>query len=340
MTKSVLKKLIRECINEVSSDTQGMYELLQEDLATDYFIQKTTDKEVEDLLLRGHYLEHWPFAGSQYKDFIYGIYRESSGKSDLNLGEIPTKPVLVGCVVYGYAEHHAARYIQDWIRELVSPNETLEKFVSVIQNLAKKDDEEREKAKKGGYPFKPKLEQTIKTFLNIVNVQQKEIIELKRLYILPKHDTKNIESFAIQKANDEILNTRPEINVIISFSDSKVGHYGGIYQATNAAFAGYTKHKLLRYVYFRPNIANTIKKYQTAFEKIAFNYPKQSDIVQKKPKMDDWDFENNPESNTKVVNFLKKRLTATEDTQLNNALNIVIDYLNKNQQIKFRFNNE
>lgn len=26
MTKKELKKLIRECINEVSSDTQGMYE--------------------------------------------------------------------------------------------------------------------------------------------------------------------------------------------------------------------------------------------------------------------------------------------------------------------------
>jgi hypothetical protein len=310
-------------------------QILNESLTTDYFIEKTTDEEVKDLLLKGHYLGAWPFAGSQYKDFIYGIYRRPV-KTALDLGEMPTKNILVGCVVYGYAEHHAARYVQDWIRSLISPDESSETFTKIVRAIAKRDEDEQAKAQQRGYEYRPKLQQTIQTFLKTINVQQKEIIELKRLFILPEHDTKNIESYAIQKANDEILKTRQEINVIVSFSDSRVGHYGGIYQATNAAFAGFTKHGLLRYVYFRPSMAETLKRYQTSFEKVAFNYPKPSDI-KKKPKMN-WDFNKNPEKAAKVVTFLEKELETTQDDNLRNSIKTVLDHIKLSKQMGFKFN--
>lgn len=308
--------------------------ILNESLSTDYFIQKTTDDEVKDLLLRGHYLGAWPFAGSRYKDFIYGIYRKPT-KTSLSFNDVSSKNVLVGCVVYGYAEHHAARYIQDWVRSFLSSNETSEKFAQVIQLLVKKDEQEQQKAQERGYEYKPKLKMAIQSLLKTINIQQKEIIELKRLYILPEHDEKNIESFAIGQANNIVLTTHPEINVIVSFSDSRVGHHGGIYQATNAAFAGFTKHGLLRYVYFRPNLAETLKKYQTQFQNIISKYPKQTDI-KKKPKMN-WDFEKDPESNKKVIKYLKNTLVDTGDAAVQDAIKKVIDHIEKSKQMGFSF---
>ena len=132
-----------------------------------------------------------------------------------------------------------------------------------------------------------------------------------------------------------MLKSHPEINVIISFSDSKVGHYGGIYQATNAAFAGFTKHGLLRYIYFRPQIADTIKRYQTSFQKIAFNYPKKSE-EQPKKRMD-WDFETDPELNTRVVKYLKNKMPGLENDDTKTAFQKVIDTISLDVQRGFKF---
>jgi hypothetical protein len=324
----ITKAFIRETVRKV----------LNEGLEQDYYVAKTTDSEVKDLLLRGHYLGQWPFAGSQYKDYIYGIYQKKTAKqtqisyNDEKLNEPIKQDTLVGCVVYGFAEPHASSYVSKWIRNLLDPNQTLESIYTTIKNLIQKDNEEEIKAKTKGYPFKPKAKTTIQNILNTTNLQDNQILELKRLFILPQHDAKNIESFSIKRGNDAVLQQNPNIQVIVSFSDSKVGHYGGIYQATNAGFAGLNKKGLFRYIYMREGLANTIKKYQAQFNQLVYQYPKQKDL-----KAIDGEKDTNLLSKREKITLmqLNRMLKYAMDSETENALKKVIGMISQPKQMKF-----
>ena len=153
ITKSLINEIVKKILNE--------------GLEQDYYVAKTTDSEVKDLLLRGHYLGAWPFAGSQYKDYIYGIYLKKTAKQiqlvygDEKLDKPTTQDVLVGCIVYGFPEFHASSYVSKWIRNLLNPDDTLESIYSTIKNLIQKDNEEEIKAKTRGYEYKPKAKITL-----------------------------------------------------------------------------------------------------------------------------------------------------------------------------------
>lgn len=315
--------------------------LLKESLEQDYYIAKTTDAEVKELLLRGHYLGAWPFAGSQYKDYIYGIYLK---RQSTQLPLVPlikdedriNDDVLVGCIVYGFPEFHASSYVSKWVRSLLNPDESIDDIYNNIRGAITKDAEEERKAKERGYVYTPRAKPIIKNILNATNVQDNQILELKRLYILPKFDLKNIESFAIAKGNKAIFDTNPNIQVIVSFSDSKVGHYGGVYQATNALYAGINKPGLHRYIYPRDTLATTIKRYQKQYEELVFQYPKG-----KEPKEVPQDINDYPQQTTKreriVSRYLKNRLPSIQDPALKSAVQKVLDMIEKSPQQTFQF---
>ena len=308
--------------------------LLLEGLDTDYYIKKTTDKEVADLLLRGHYLEAWPYAGSQYKDYIYGIYLKSGSNKTALLGlSVTAVDSLVGCVVYGYAETHASGYVSKWIRALLNPDETIDAIYDNLRNIIAKDKEEELKSKQRGYEYKSKAKPVIQSILNTTNIQDDQIIELKRLYILPKFDTKNIESFSISKANEQVFKDNTKIQAILSFADSRVGHHGGIYQATNAVYAGMTKHKLHRYVYLREALSSLIKKYRKAYEDLVFNYPKKDDkgkVIQKLGPTDDRE-----KGDRVATSVLTSKMKGLTEPSIRDAFQKVISYLNTPNQGTF-----
>lgn len=66
---------------------------------------------------------------------------------------------------------------------------------------------------------------------------QKQMLELTRLWI---NDSlgKNTESWVIARSFEYIRKNRPEIKLLISYSDVGAGHKGGIYQATNWIYQG------------------------------------------------------------------------------------------------------
>lgn len=93
-----------------------------------------------------------------------------------------------------------------------------------------------------GVPF-----HTVGKFLQPVGVAPNEILELKRLFI-DDIGLRNIESFVIGQTIKLLKKDMPEIKVVITFADDKVGHVGSIYQATNAIYLGKSndgKHKYL-----------------------------------------------------------------------------------------------
>ena len=63
--------------------------------------------------------------------------------------------------------------------------------------------------------------------------------ELHRLVILDI-TPKNTESWFIGQVLKQIQNDRPDVWGILSFADKTEGHYGTIYQATNALYCGTT----------------------------------------------------------------------------------------------------
>jgi hypothetical protein len=316
--------------------------LLSEALEQDYYIAKTTDSEVKELLLRGHYLGHWPFAGSQYKDYIYGIYLKKQSK------QLPLVPLvkdeqpinddtLIGCIVYGFPEFHASSYVSKWIRGLLNPDESIEDIYTNIKGVIEKDKTEEEKAKARGYPYQPKARTIIRNILNATNVQDSQILELKRLYILPKFDLKNIESFAIGRGNKAIFDNNPNIQAIVSFSDSKVGHYGGVYQATNALYAGINKPGLHRYIYPRDTLASTVKRYQKEYEQLVFQYPKKPE-PKAEPESDINDYGLDLSKRERIASrYLKNRLPQIQDATLKAAVIRVLDMIEKSPQQTFQF---
>lgn len=76
-----------------------------------------------------------------------------------------------------------------------------------------------------------------------VNVDNKDILELQRLFIiddetlLPKEDRKNLAGFSISHANDFVVKKFPNVKVILSYSDPD-HHLGTVYKATNAIYQG------------------------------------------------------------------------------------------------------
>ncbi len=314
--------------------------VLTEGLENDYYIAKTTDTEVKELLLRGHYLGHWPFAGSQYKDYIYGIYLKRTAKQLQLVPKLPEEPeinddVLIGCVVYGFPEFHASSYVSKWVRSLLNPDESIEDIYDNIKNVIARDAEEEKKAQERGYPFKPKARIIIHNILNATNVQDNQILELKRLYILPKFDLKNIESFSIAKGNKAIFDHNPNIQVIVSFSDSKVGHHGGVYQATNALYAGINKPGLHRYIYPRDTLAATIKKYQKDYEKLVFQYPKPKPMEEPKQDIDVYPVDMSKRERI-VYRYLKNKLPDVQSDALKSAVEKVMDMISKSPQQTFK----
>jgi hypothetical protein len=315
--------------------------VLTEGLEQDYYVAKTTDSEVKELLLRGHYLGAWPFAGSQYKDYIYGIYLKRTSKQlplvPLIAGEEQINDdVLVGCIVYGFPEFHASSYVSKWVRSLLNPDESIEDIYTNIRFAIQKDSEEEAKAKERGYQFRPKARTMIHNILNATNVQDDQILELKRLFILPKFDLKNIESFAIAKGNKTVFDQNPQIQVIVSFSDSRVGHHGGVYQATNALYAGINKPGLHRYIYPRDTLAATIKKYQKYYDKLVFKYPKQKDLKLTKYDINDYPVDTSKRERI-VIRYLKNRLPQISDESLKFAIQKILDMIEKSPQQTFQF---
>lgn len=63
------------------------------------------------------------------------------------------------------------------------------------------------------------------------------VIELHRLHILDV-TPKNTESWFISRCLKRIKNEKPHIKAVIAFSDPTEGHYGTIYQSTNALYYG------------------------------------------------------------------------------------------------------
>jgi hypothetical protein len=249
----------------------------------------------------------------------------------------PTEDVLVGCIVYGFPEFHASSYVSKWLRGLLNPDESIESIYQNIKQVIAKDADEERKAKERGYPFKPKARNIIQNILNATNVQDNQILELKRLFILPEFDQKNIESFAIAKGNKAIFDNNPNILAIVSFSDSRVGHHGGVYQATNALYAGINKPGLHRYIYPRDTLAATIKKYQSQYDQLVFQYPKQKP-GDTKPKMD-WDIDKMDLSKREriVVRYLQSVIPQVDDESLKVAVNKVLDFISRSPQRSFRF---
>jgi hypothetical protein len=72
-----------------------------------------------------------------------------------------------------------------------------------------------------------------------------QVLELKRLFIIDELNVPNVESFVIAKSLKMIKQEFPNIKVIITFADSRQGHRGIVYQATNAIYLGIKsgKHK-------------------------------------------------------------------------------------------------
>lgn len=73
-----------------------------------------------------------------------------------------------------------------------------------------------------------------------LNLDNSKIRELSRFAIHPKYQKKNFASWSISKCINYIKNNKKDWEVIVSFSDTTVGHYGTIYKASNFKLDGKT----------------------------------------------------------------------------------------------------
>lgn len=84
---------------------------------------------------------------------------------------------------------------------------------------------------------------------------QRQVFELKRLFIEDRPGLRNIESYVIARTLKMIKEEFPDVKVVITFADEKAGHLGGIYQATNAIYLGKSPMGKHKYAYIlRGNI--------------------------------------------------------------------------------------
>lgn len=88
--------------------------------------------------------------------------------------------------------------------------------------------------------------------------QPDDILELKRLFI-DDVGLRNAESFVIGQSLKLLQHDLPNLRVVITFADSKAGHVGGIYQATNATYIGQSADGKHRYLYFMGKDADKMK---------------------------------------------------------------------------------
>ncbi len=105
------------------------------------------------------------------------------------------------------------------------------------------------------------------------NAIPKNLIELQRLFItgdtnvLPEDDRKGLAGYSIVKANDIVSKKRPELKVIISYSDP-AKHQGTVYKATGAIYLGRGRDyyefekdgKIIRQSRATPEEKKTLKK--------------------------------------------------------------------------------
>lgn len=68
---------------------------------------------------------------------------------------------------------------------------------------------------------------------------KKDVLELNRLFCYDE-SPKNSESFLISQGLKKLREDKPDIKIIVSFADTRQGHLGYIYQATNWYFTGYS----------------------------------------------------------------------------------------------------
>lgn len=68
---------------------------------------------------------------------------------------------------------------------------------------------------------------------------KKSVLELNRLWCYDE-SPKNSESFLISQGIKMLKKDKPDIKILISFADTREGHLGYIYQASNWYFTGYS----------------------------------------------------------------------------------------------------
>ena len=83
-----------------------------------------------------------------------------------------------------------------------------------------------------GYPVGRLAAQSISEEL-----EPNEVLELTRLFIFDDHG-KNIESYFIGQTMKLIKEIDSSVKCLMSYADPRVGHLGGIYQATNWLYQG------------------------------------------------------------------------------------------------------
>lgn len=80
-------------------------------------------------------------------------------------------------------------------------------------------------------------------------VLSNEVLELKRLFLEDHVNLPNVESYVIAKTLKMLKSEFPQVKVVITFADEKVGHVGSIYQATNAIYLGKSSDGKHKYAY-------------------------------------------------------------------------------------------
>jgi len=109
-----------------------------------------------------------------------------------------------------------------------------------------------------------------------LNLSSGEIYELRRFYTDESHNIYNLESQALTLANDELKELRPETKVVVTYADPSQGHFGKLYQATNAIYLGRGKgpggkHKYIYVIGSKSDKKNTLSRIKMDTQ----DYPKE-----------------------------------------------------------------
>ena len=72
---------------------------------------------------------------------------------------------------------------------------------------------------------------------------RKDVLELNRLVLLPKHNGKNLASYLVGNS----LRMLPNGTFVVSYADTAWSHVGYVYQATNWLYTGKTKARTDKY---------------------------------------------------------------------------------------------
>jgi len=102
----------------------------------------------------------------------------------------------------------------------------------------------------GGIVFANPMSEQVREFIAGVD-DKKQVTELHRLYTDDRCG-KNVESWFIANALDELKKKKPKYRFVVSYADSTEGHDGTVYKATNALFTGHAEER----VFYRDNDGN------------------------------------------------------------------------------------